>query len=62
MRQVPIYTLIRNKLNLVLNYCKHNFKENYSCVFHFYTLEEGMFFVLSESSLAGIYLEVVCGD
>ena len=54
---------MRNKIiSIVLNYCKHNLKENYSCIFQFYTLDEKMFFVLSESSLAGIYLEVVCGD
>ena len=44
--------------NIVLNYCKRTLKENYSCIFQFYALDEKMFFVLSESSLAGTYLEV----
>ena len=39
MRQVPIYNKKQN-YHLVLNYCKHNLKENYSCIFQFYTLDE----------------------
>ena len=33
MRQVPIIIQKQTKLYLVLNYCKHNLKENYSCIF-----------------------------
>ena len=39
MRQVPIYKE-QNCILLVLNYCKHNLKENYSCTFQFYTLDQ----------------------
>ena len=32
-----IYKKKRNKNYLVLNYCKHKLKENYFCIFQFYT-------------------------
>ena len=39
MLQAPIYNKKQN-YHLVLNYCKHNLKENYSRIFQFYTLDE----------------------
>ena len=56
------YIQTETKFYLVLEYCKHNLKENYSwnlSVLHFGRINV---FVLSESSLASIYLEVVCED